>query len=170
MSEPNAVHPGPRTRYVCEGTVVASCRPWTMAQRAELRPRVAELTAKAFSLRGGALGDLNLSDLFLEAEEELTVVVQQSVKLCRRDDPSVPVPFGELLWEDLPVLAQLVWEVCVLREDGGGLAGKLVSLVAPVAASLNQAMAEQDVAAEEPVSNGNPLKSPKITSPLSAEA
>lgn len=112
------VHPLVREVPVQAGACKAKIRPWTMAQRAELRPRVAAMLSKVLEFEKNPLG-VDLADLFGYAEDELAEICRATVQLPEG------VVWDDLLWEDLPILVQAVWDVCVVRGDGGGLAGKM---------------------------------------------
>lgn len=123
------VHPLAREVEVGGGAHRVTVRPWTMAQRAELRPRLADLLGKLLELEADPRG-VDLRELFLFAEDELAAIVQRTVQLpdgLRWDD---------LLWEDLPNMAQAVWEICVVRPDGGGVGGKIGGALAGALSSV----------------------------------
>lgn len=88
-----------------------------MAQRASVRPKLLALFAR-LGLDGKKVVEINLSDLFLHVEQELVEIVQASVRLPDG------LTWDQLLWEDMPVLVQAIWEVCVVRGDQG-IAGKI---------------------------------------------
>ena len=128
-------HPPSRVVELSNGGKV-TLRTWTMAQRAELRPRISELLMSLAKLEGGlegiAAGDL--ADLFVNAEDEITSIVRESITLEQlpRED------WGKMAWEDIPVLAQAVWELNVARPDGAlgkvgaGLGGMMASTIEAV--------------------------------------
>lgn len=122
MAETSLAHPASRLVPVCGGAHEVRVRPWTMAQRAELKPRLSALLSRVQELEGD-LTTLNLATLFNHAEEEIYHIVRASVVLPEG------LTWDELDWEDLPSLAQAVWEISVVRMDGGGLAGKLVGVL-----------------------------------------
>lgn len=102
---------------ICGGDHRVLVRPWTLAQREELRPLLADLILRVSKIEKGA--ELRLERLFLEAESELFAIVRASVQLP--DD----MEWGALWWEDLPSLAQAVWQTSVVRGESGGLLGKV---------------------------------------------
>ncbi len=106
------------------GSLRVPVRPWTLAQRDELRPLLAGLLSRVQELTAqGKLETLSLHSLFLEAEAELFALVRASVVLPEGEE------WGALWYEDLPILAQAVWETSVVRAGGGGLLGKLVGVL-----------------------------------------
>lgn len=111
-----------------EGKITARINKWTMAQRAELKPQLARLIERIMSVK--ASPDLDLAVLFDSAEDEIA----QICRLCTILPEGKS--FDDLLWEDLPVLAQAIWETNIITEDGGGVAGKLTSLLAPLLAQV----------------------------------
>lgn len=126
--EKSVAHPPcVRVEVMC-GAHKVTVRPWTMAQRSELRPRVADLVARVMELRVNPMA-LDLAKLFVTAENEVAEIVRASVEMPEG------LTWDELLWEDLPSLAQAVWEIAVVREDGGGLAGKLMGVAAEALSS-----------------------------------
>lgn len=112
------VHPAVRRVPVVGGRATVEVRPWTMAQRAELKPRIAALLAKVLELGGETPKKVDLAELFTLAETEVAEVVRASITMPDE------LTWDELSWEDLPVLAQAVWETSIARPDGGGLGGK----------------------------------------------
>ncbi|MGH3997605.1 MAG: hypothetical protein ACRDTJ_09110 [Pseudonocardiaceae bacterium] len=117
------VHPASRRVPVVGGQASVEVRPWTMAQRAALRPRITTLLAKVLELEQNPLKGVDLPQLFELAEDEIAEVVRASVHLPPE------LAWDELSWEDLPVLAQAVWEICIARPDGG-LGGKVARALA----------------------------------------
>jgi hypothetical protein len=120
-----------------EGTVI-TIRPWTMGLRAQLRPKVAAVLRELAALRSaGAQLEDQLITLFLEAEEVATQVVRATIPT---DDLSAD-QWDRMLWEDMPALAQAIWDLNIQREDGGGVGGKIIAVMGP-------AMARRNLAAE----------------------
>lgn len=108
---------------VCNGTRRVHVAPWTMAQRRELKPRVAAVVQRVMELNASP-GQVDLAALFTHAEDELHEVARASVQLP--DD----LAWDDLLWEDLPTIVQAIWETSIDRGDGGGMAGKLGGVAA----------------------------------------
>lgn len=119
-----AAHPGFTKVKLKGGEIEGKIRPWTMAKRAELKPALGAIIARVEDLRGDE--GFSFPKLLMEAEEELIQIAQVSVELPEG------VTFDELLWEDLPNLVQAIWETNIITEAGGGLGGKLVSLLKPL--------------------------------------
>jgi hypothetical protein len=102
-------------------------RPWRMAQRAELRPKVAALLDRIETERL-TQGTATFAKLLTVAEAEIAEVVRASVEL----PPGVA--WDDLLWpEDLITLGQAVWETSVVRKDGTGAAGKVIGVLRGIA-------------------------------------
>lgn len=118
---------------------------WSMAQRSEMKPKVAKLIERVTGLDAKILA--NLPALFQEVEDEIFDIVRDTVVMPET------VRFDDLAWPDLPDLAQAVWEVNIITEQGGGLAGKLVGMVGPL---LGQAIGARQMAAERNAQNPNP--------------
>lgn len=116
-------------------------RPWVMAQRAELRPRIGELLAALSKLEGGlkGLAGAPLKELFMSAENEISGIVRASISLAQMSDEE----WGQMPWEDLPVLAQAVWELNVARPDGGGVLAKLAAALGMILGSALEAAARE---------------------------
>ncbi len=105
------------------GAAKVRVRPWRMAQRAELRPKVAALLDRIEKQREGGL-PTTLGALFELAEAEIADVVRASVELPEG------VTWDDLFWpEDLVDLAQAVWETSIVRADGKGALGKLAGVL-----------------------------------------
>ncbi len=105
-------------------------RPWTMAQRRELKPFLADLITKVLTLddlKNRPKG-AELAEIFMVAEDELMQVVQSTVA----NDLPKEVSWDDLYWEDLPILAQAIWDTSISRGANGGLAGKLAGALAKV--------------------------------------
>ena len=107
---------------VCRGEHEIGVRPWTMSQRSELKPRLLELIAKMSS--SDMSDGLSLATLFLTAEEEVTAIIKLSSTLPEG------LTWDEMYFEDIPILAQAVWDMCIIGEGASGLAGKLLGVVA----------------------------------------
>ncbi len=122
---------------------------WTMAQRSEMKPKVKKLIDRVSTLDAKIL--MNLPALFEEVETEIFEIVSQTVVMPEGTN------FDDLAWPDLPDLAQAVWEVNVITEQGDGLAGKLAGMVGPL---LGQAIGARKIASER---SDNP--SPSTSTP-----
>lgn len=117
-----AVHPPVMEVPIMGGQHKVRVTPWTMAQRAELAPRVAALFKKILEFDKNPRG-VDLEALFLVAEDEIAEIVRASIEIPEE------VKWAQLWYEDLPGMARAVWKICVNREDGGGIAGKMVSVL-----------------------------------------
>lgn len=126
--EQSVAHPPVARIEVMCGAHTVSIRPWTMAQRAELRPRVADIIDRIMQLQMTP-ATVDLAQLFVHAENEIAEIVRASIELPDG------LTWDQLLWEDLPSLAQAVWEIAIVRADGGGLAGKVMGVVAEALSS-----------------------------------
>ena len=137
----------PPTREVSlSGGPKVRIRPWTMAQRDDLRPKVVALLEQVSELQGGFTSalSLNLVMLFIKVEDEVCDIVRHSIPL----DELSETQWGVMEWADLPNLAQAVWELNVARSDGlmGKVAAGLGSMLgnALVQAAQTQAGVETD--------------------------
>ncbi len=104
-------------------------RPWTMAQRAELRPRIAVLLEELAKLEGGEaltaggtpIGQ-RLASLFMVLEDEVTEIVRESIPIADLTaDEWDAISWGD----DVPALAMAIWELNLARP--GGVMGKLAA-------------------------------------------
>jgi hypothetical protein len=103
-------------------------RPWTMAQRAELRPRIGALLEQLSKLEGGdafstsgPLGQ-HLATLFMSLEGEVTEIVRESIPLSDLTSEE----WDAISWgDDVPTLAMGIWELNFGRP--GGVLGKLTA-------------------------------------------
>ncbi len=107
-------------------------RTWTMAQRAELRPRIAALLERFMGIDLGAditaLGSA-LIPLFIEAEDEVVAIVRESIPLAELSEKD----WDKLGWtDDIPLLAQAIWELHFSAPEGivGKVMGGLASQIA----------------------------------------
>jgi len=89
-----------------------------MAQRSYLRPKLLTLIERAGGTKSTTV---SIGALFEQFEQELMEIAQHSVQMPDG------VKWDDLYWEDLPILLQAIWEVCVVREGDKGLMGKLAS-------------------------------------------
>lgn len=149
MDESKPVSSSPAVLWVelCGGDHRVPVRPWTLAQREELRPLIADLIVRISKIEKGA--ELSLERLFLDAEAELLAIVKASVRL------PAGLAWGALWWEDVPTLAQAVWQTSVVRGESGGLLGK----VAGVLSEALLAAARQHAAKPD----GAPLVMPDVS-------
>jgi len=150
MNLQNVVHPSARSIPVAGGAWQVLVAPWTMAQRAAVRPKLLALFAR-LGLDGKKVLEINLSDLFLHVEQELVEIVQASVRLPDG------LTWDQLLWEDIPVLVQAIWEVCVVRGDQG-IAGKIASALGQSlrALALERLVKEMPMTLPSASSEGSP--------------
>ena len=118
--------PGYTIVPLINGTKNGKVRSWTMAQRADLKPLIESLLDRVANLNnsGEEEGVLPLGRLFLEAEDDLMEIAQQSIEL----PPGTG--FDDLLWEDLPNIIQGVWSQNLVSPDGSGIGGKVMSVLA----------------------------------------
>lgn len=130
------VHPE-RLVPVRGGQSQVTIRPWSMAQRRLLRPlvegvakRISELRTKAIEIH--KMDPSTFAVLFNEAEDEIYQIVKATLGW---DDADMDA----LYWEDLPVLAQAILEICIIRADGGGMLGKLLGMLGRPAARSESA-------------------------------
>lgn len=143
-------HPPVLEVPILGGQATARIPKWTMAIRAEVKPRIAALF-KRIATPGTDASVGSLADLFMVAEDELVAICRIAVQL----PPGLS--WDEVLWEDIPVLVQAVWEHNVVTPDGKGIAGKLAPMVQPLLqAAARSAMVSRAVAA----SRNNPEKKP----------
>jgi hypothetical protein len=104
-------------------------RPWTMAQRAELRPRIGKLLEELAKLEGGEQGfsaeaplGQRLAGLFMALEDEVTEIVRESIPLTALSAEE----WDAISWgDDVPTLAMAIWELNLARP--GGVMGKLAA-------------------------------------------
>ncbi len=110
-------------------------KPWTMAQRVKIRPVLGALLGHLSLLDGGfaKLGNAGLVDLFLVAEEQIAAICRASL-----GDLVTEAEWDEMAWEELPVIAQALWSLNVVRPDGGGVLGKLGAGLGTVLAAARQ--------------------------------
>jgi hypothetical protein len=114
-------HP-PTLSVTLSGGQKVTLRPWTMAQRAELRPRILDLLGQLSKVERGVddLGGISLVDVFVDAEEAVTEIVRASISLDALSEEA----WGEMGWtDDLPLLAQGIWDLNLAGP--GGVLGKL---------------------------------------------
>lgn len=119
---PSTVHPERRVP-VKGGTRYVVIRPWSMALRRQVKPLLLSV-AKRLEIRDLATAGNAIAALFDQIEEELYQIAQLTLGLTEAEMEE------QLDWEDLPTLVQATIEICLLRADGGGLAGKLLRVLA----------------------------------------
>lgn len=131
--EGSLAHPGHAVVKLQGGNLEGKVRPWTMAQRAELKPILMRLLETLGSLDRPENKDLSLAAVFDAAEEEFMQLAEASVEL------PADVKWDELYWEDGPIIVQAVWETSLAREDGQGLMGKVMGVLGTALTSALQA-------------------------------
>lgn len=149
-------HPPVReVELISLGKTVA-LRPWTMAQRSELRPKIATLIAALAKMKGGfSAVNLDLADLFVDMEDDVAKIVRASIP----EKQLSAEEWDEMGWEELPVLAQVVWELNVARADGGGLLGKLgAGLGQALASAIESGVVKEKLRKKQNGSAGSPTQ------------
>lgn len=139
---------------------VAVVRPWTMKQRAELKPLLAAVFSRLQSPEASD-SQLSIASIMLHAEDELVAIARATVEL------PPDVSWDDLLWEDLPAIIQAIWETSVVTPLGGGIAGKTIGLLAGFMRTIMTATEVQVEAAKQAKANGvdrAPKTSPHLTS------
>ncbi len=145
--EGTLAHRVARVVDVCGGEFKVKVRPWVMSQRAELKPKLAKLLER---VQAGS-GDLSLASVIVEAEEEIVEIAKATAEMPEG------LTWDELLWEDLPSIAQAIWETSVVTLGGGGIAGKALALLAGIQFSV-AARAEVAKAESERANDSQPPK------------
>ena len=127
MGDRLANHPHPRAVSVpiMGGDRHLYVRPWTMAQRSELRPLVIDLVTRFFEWQSKPT-DVGLADILSNFEDQCAAIAEASVRSQLHE---MNLVWDDLEWEDLPAIVQAVWQTSVVRPDGGGVGGKLLGLV-----------------------------------------
>jgi hypothetical protein len=125
MAEGTISHPQNVEVQVLSDTRHVTVRKWKMRDRAELRPRIASLFEKLASMESVSL-DVGLAQIFLHAEEECEHIARVSTAM------PADLEWDDLDWEDLASIAQSVWLVNIVGPDGGGMLGKVGSLLGPL--------------------------------------
>ncbi len=127
----STAHPPQRIVPLSTGKKI-KVRTWTMAQRAELRPKIVALLERFTEIDLGAditaLGSA-LIPLFIQAEDEVVEIVRDSIPRDVLSDEE----WGAMAWtEDLPLLAQAIWELHFSSSQGivGKVMGGLASQIA----------------------------------------
>lgn len=128
-------HPKTKIVELCDGDVKARIPKWTMAMRAEIKPRLVGLLQQVGVKAEDGTVVTGIAGLFQFAEDELVEICRACVKLPEGTG------FDDLLWEDLPIMVQAIWEHNIVTDDGKGLAGKALSLLAPLMAKGAQQLA-----------------------------
>lgn len=143
-------HRNARRVAILGGEKTAIIRPWTMKQRAELKPLLAAVFQRIQN-SGMELAQITVAGLILEAEEELVDLARATVELPEN------VSFDDLHWEDLPSLIQAIWETSIVTNSGGGVAGKTIGLLGNVMRTISIA---NRVATAEVTGSPNNVPSP----------
>jgi hypothetical protein len=125
MTEGTMAHPRTVEVPVLGEERHVTVRKWKMRDRAELRPRIASLFEKLANMEGASM-NAGLAEIFLHAEDECAEIAQ-----CSTTMPA-DLEWGDLDWEDLAAIVQTVWVLNIASPDGGGMMGKVVSLLAPL--------------------------------------
>lgn len=144
MQAESIAHPPKIEVAVCGGRHKVIVRPWTMAQRHELRPRLIALLERVEKFpEEGPPSRWTLPKFFAHAEEELIDLAQYSAEL-----PDGLV-WGDLWWEDGASIVQAAWELNFVRVPSGGLVGKVASAIGAAIARLYQAAAQTPESSSE---------------------
>ena len=116
-------------------------RKWTMAQRAELKPKVLAVLDRIVGLQGGISGALSsdLVQLFMEVEDEIVDVVRASISREELSDAD----WDAMDWSDAPDLAFGLWELNIT--GAGGIMGKAGAALGAMFGNALIAAAEQKV-------------------------
>ena len=140
------------------GEKTVKVRPWTMKQRAELKPLLASVAERLTSEDLG-MTSMTIAKAMLVAEEELFEIAKISAELP--DDTT----WDELYWEDLPNIVQAVWETSIVTIAGGGLAGKAIGLLTNVLRTVNiSGLTNAAIAEQAAKANGADTSTPKTES------
>lgn len=160
MNTSNAAHPLAKKVPLLGGKYFVEVRPISMGHARELKPLLVEALQAILGEGPDLSEELDLANLMERFGPQFEMAVRTIVRL----------PDG-LEWDDIDaedylVLIQAVWETSILRPDGGGLLGKVVSLGA-IASRLRapSSMAPSDRGSEQPEANptqrdstaGNPV-------------
>ena len=78
--------------------------------------------------------------------------------------------WNEMPWEDLPVLAQAIWELNVARSDGGGVLAKLAAALGRIFGSAREAAAREARAGNGKSPSPIPMDQSKTSSRHEASA
>ena len=108
-------HPREAAVKVCGGTKEVRIRPWSMATRARVRPRLLALLDK---VQGREEHFETFAELYEFVEDEALAIAEVSAELPKG------LEWDELDWEDGIPIVQAVWQVCVMRGEDGGILGK----------------------------------------------
>ncbi len=152
MSTGTTSHPAVLEVAVLSNERHVTVRKWKMRDRANLRPRLLALFQKLADVQGNAV-NLGMTEMFMHAENECAEIAQAST--------TVPdgLTWDDLDWEDLPDIVQAVWTLNVAGPDGGGLVGKVGSLLGPL---LSTTETESNPSGQDSASlpgDGEPLPS-----------
>jgi len=163
----NIAHPQAKVIELSDGAVKARVPKWTMATRAEVKPRLVGLLEQVGKRSADGAVVSGIADLFAFAEDELVEICRMCVKLPDG------VSFDDLLWEDLPIMVQAIWEHNVVTDSGGGLGGKALSLFMPLMAQgAAKLQAEQAAKANQHLTKSQqdssaPMRPTQLNSPAS---
>ena len=132
----SVAHPPIREVELTNGGTV-KLRPWSMAQRAELRPQISSMLDELAVLESGpgTLSGASMAKLFVKFEDKITQIVRDSIPIGELSEEL----WDAMAWEDIPTLAQAIWETNVARADGGGILGKLGAGLGGMLVNLLQA-------------------------------
>lgn len=150
-------HPEVKRVRVQGGKFTIPVRPWTMAQRRELKTMLADLFDKILVMDdpNAKISNVDLVQIFAKAEDEVADIVQTTIQ----NDLPNGCEWDNLYWEDLPVLAQAIWQTSIARGTDGGLAGKAVSVLAQIIAEhagLPTTNSESETSKKSPASPSSP--------------
>lgn len=160
----NIAHPQAKIVDVIGGQYQAKVPKWTMAMRAECKPRIAAILERVEGRFNAGQPISGLADLFTFAESELVDITRTCVVLPDG------LAFDDLLWEDLPLLVQAIWEHNLVTDEGEGLAGKVMSLFVPLMVkSLEHLTQQADALKDQPkmTDPSQDLKPSVLNSPAS---
>lgn len=157
IEQVSAHRPGRRVP-VMGGAANVIVRPWTMKQRAELKPLLAAVVSR-IAPSDATSPSFSLPSLMLAAEDELCEIARATAEM------PTGVSWDDLHWEDLPTIIQAIWETSIVTIAGGGLAGKVMSLLA--GAMRTVAVSQQVQAAQQALKNGSahPMSSQPSSEP-----
>ena len=125
MAEGTLAHPRNVEVKVLGDSRHVTVRKWKMRDRSLLRPRLAELFSKIAGMEGKAV-NLGLAEVFMHAEDECAEIAKISTNMPE------DLEWEDLDWEDLAAIVSVVWSLNVAGPEGGGLVGKVGSLLGPL--------------------------------------
>lgn len=118
----SVIHPLAKRVPLRGGSLFVVVQPFSMAVAREARPILVRI-ARGLVDAGDSL---DLGSIVEKYEPDVLELVQRAVTLPDGVD------WLSLDYEDFLCLAQAVWETSILRADGGGILGKVLSLTAGV--------------------------------------